>query len=291
MMIKPTQAIQFVVSALWRSLFRYFKLTFLLSFLITLSWCIPIGVQSKSNSFYGLGLPRNDYRGISRCGNPNNLVAVDLLAPDDGARTLAERPTFYWYIEHKSAFNKDIENAAKHKGFFKVNFLLRDSVGREAKPIFRFSSEDHAINRSGTLYKFTLPSHESNLNINQTYTWQIRYLQYETQNPESSSQIDVRAFVQREDNPLVMEQIKLVSKNLDRARIYANNAYWYDALDEYTNWIDEHPNDTKALNERQKMLDEIIDHNPKNKCASKFEAIGNGTNFRKVSPLNMKPER
>ena len=31
-MIKPTQVIQFVVSVLWRSLFRYFKLTFLLTF-------------------------------------------------------------------------------------------------------------------------------------------------------------------------------------------------------------------------------------------------------------------
>jgi hypothetical protein len=290
-MIKPTQEIQFVVSVLWRSLFRYFKLTFLLSFLITISWCIPIGVQSKNNSFYGLGLPRNDYRGISRCGDRNNLVAVDLLAPDDGARTLSARPTFYWYIEHKSAFNKDIENTAKNKKFFKVNFLLRDNFKREAGYIFRFSSEDHVVNRSGTLYKFTLPSNVPNLSVNQTYTWQIRYLQFEKPNSEFSSQIDVRRFVKREDNPLVMEQISLVSKNLDRARIYAKNAYWYDALDEYTNWIDKHPNDLKALNERQKMLDEIIDHSPKNKCVSKFNAIGNGTNFKKVSPLNMKPER
>ncbi|MFN9397075.1 MAG: DUF928 domain-containing protein [Pseudanabaena sp.] len=242
-----------------------------------------MAVQSRASSFYGLGIPQLGAGGISRCGDYGNLVAVDLLAPNDGARTLASRPTFYWYIDHKSWLNNSPETKQKSKKY-KVKFFLRDGFKRSAKSIFRFESQATQINQQGTLYKLTLPSNAPLIDIDKIYSWRISYLEI-SDSGQSNSQIDVRTFIKRESNQSVMDEINTASTDLLKARIYARNAYWYDALDAYSKWIDANPRDQQALNERMQMLDQIIDRQQKLKCASKFNAIDSRLNMMQATPL------
>ncbi len=251
---------------IWRSLFHWSKLIFATIFLVAISWCVPNAAQSKDSNSYGLGIVQNrHYAGTVRCGNLGNLVAVDLLAPDDGARTLAARPTFYWYIDHKT------QNEVKNDKKFYIYFILREGFGRNAKSIFRSRSVG-ILKASSGLYRFTLPPNSPTLEIGKTYAWHIRYMQadseYEALN--ISNQIDTRAIVKRESNSSVIEEVKAASTNLEKARIFAENLYWYDALDEYTKWIDTNPHDMQASRERLSMLDQIIERDPKLKCIGKY---------------------
>ncbi|PZO37404.1 MAG: hypothetical protein DCF19_18910 [Pseudanabaena frigida] len=254
----------------WRSLFRYPKLIFMLVAFSAIGWCLPVAVHSKSSSFYGLGvIPNNVVEGATRCPK-TKLVAVDLLAPDDGARTLSSRPTFYWYIEHKSLDAKASSPETENKEFFGISFILRSGFGRNAKSIFSFRSKGYRKDNSG-LYRFTLPPNSPNLEVDKTYTWNIRYASSVSKDGDTPiDQIDARAIVRRESNPAVMSEIEGASTDLARARIFANNRYWYDALDAYTKWIDANPNDKIALRERLSMLDEIVERSPKLKCIGKY---------------------
>jgi hypothetical protein len=269
---------------IWRSLFHWTKLVFATIFLVATSWCGPNAVQSKDSISYGLGIVQNRYYAETvRCGNLGNLVAVDLLAPDDGARTLAERPTFYWYINHKS------QSEVKSEKIFHVYFILREGFGRNAKSIFRSRSVG-ILKASSGLYRFTLPPKSPTLEIGKTYAWHIRYVQadneYEVLN---SNQLDTRAIVKRESNASVIEKVRTTSTNLDKARIFAENLYWYDALDEYTKWIDTNPNDMQASRERLSMLDQIIESNPKLKCIGKYNVNNSSLiNSKQSTPQIMK---
>jgi hypothetical protein len=250
---------------IWRLLFHTPKLVFATILIGAVAWCEPATVQSKNNSSYSLGIVQNRHpRGQTRCEDLNNLVAVNLLAPDDGARTISEHPTFYWFIDHKS------QNGQKNKKSFYVDFILKEGFGRNAKSVFRARSAG-ILNASSGLYKFTLPPNSPILETDQTYTWHLRYMQADSEDEaiHGGSQIDTRAIVKRESNSLVIEQVKATFTNLEKARIFAKNLYWYDALDEYTKWIDANPNDIQASRERMLMLDQIMQSNPKLKCAVK----------------------
>ncbi|WP_434686034.1 DUF928 domain-containing protein [Pseudanabaena minima] len=259
---------------LWQTLFQYptqsSKLVLVTVFLGTISWCGQVVGQSKSNSSYGLGVVQNQsYVGQVRCADLANLVSIDLLAPDDGARTLSERPTFYWYIEHKLLPSKNSTQVSYSNNFY-VDFFVRDGFARNAKSIFRSRSEVTPKVKSG-LYRFELPANAPSLEVNKTYSWHIRYIQPSGQdNNDITNQIDIRAIIKRESNPSVMEKVQSASTHLEKARIFAENLYWYDALDAYTKWIDVNPNDREALRERLAMLDQVIESYPKKKCIGKY---------------------
>lgn len=269
---------------IWRSQFHWTKLVFATIFIVAIGLYVPNTVQSKASSPYGLGIVQSRHNvGTVRCGNLGNLVAVDLLAPDDGGRTLAERPTFYWYIDHKS------QNKVKREKSFHVYFILREGIGRTAKSIFRSRSVG-ILKASSGLYRFTLPPNSPALEIGKTYAWHIRYVQADNEYEAiNSNQIDTRAIVKRESNASVIEKVRATGTNLDKARIFAENLYWYDALDEYTKWIDANPNDMQASRERLSMLDQIIEKNPKLKCIGKYNVNNSSLiNSRQSTPQLMK---
>jgi hypothetical protein len=269
---------------IWRSQFHWTKLVFATIFIVAIGWCAPNTVQSKASSSYGLGIVQNQHNaGTVRCGNLGNLVAVDLLAPDDGARTLAERPTFYWYIDHKS------QNEVKREKSFYIDFILREGFSRNAKSIFRSRSVG-ILKASSGLYRFTLPPNSPALDIGKTYAWHIRYVQADNEYEAiNSNQIDTRAIVKRESNASVIEKVRATSTNLEKARIFAENLYWYDALDEYTKWIDANPKDMQASSERLSMLNQIIERNPKLKCIGKYNVNNSSLiNSKQSTPQIMK---
>ncbi len=203
----------------------------------------------SASAQYGLGLPRSAGTGGATRGD---LPQITMLVPEDGAKTLAARPTFYWYIAPTSpalaslaATTVSETNGSKNP--FKITFFLRDGTGLTAKSIFVAEGK---AEESG-LYKFTLPETTPELVKNKVQRWQIRW-----QTSAGSSQVDVNAPILREDNPVILKAIAAAKNDLEKARIYAKNAYWYDAIDAYANWLDKNPKDNLARTERNDLLKE-----------------------------------
>lgn len=201
---------------------------------------------------YNLGLPKSASSGGATRGG---LPLITILGIEDGAKTLASRPTLYWYIAPQDAAtttSTTVPQIDSAKGSFKVTFLLRDGHDRAAKSVFvaEGKAED-----SG-LYKFTLPENAPELIKGKAQRWQIRW-----QGNGGASQVDVYASIRRDDDLVVLKAIAAAKNDLEKARIYAKNAYWYDALDAYTSWLSKNPKDNVALTERSNLVKAGLNNN------------------------------
>ena len=207
---------------------------------------------------YGLGLPKSAGSG-GATRSVDSLPDVTILVPGDGARTLASRPTFYWYIAPQdiattpSTPSTTVPTADEGKSPFKVTFFLRDGNERASKSIFKAEGKAQGAG----LYKFTLPENAPELKIGKVQRWQVRW-----EGTNGAVQVDVNALIRRDDDPLVAKEIASAKNDLEKARIYAKKAYWYDAIDAYTSWISKNPKDNVAIAERSNLLKVGLPNNP-----------------------------
>ncbi len=193
--------------------------------LLTLGSSFAVIAQPRTPS-YGLGMPRTAGTGGATRGN---LPQVVMLAPDDGARTLSDRPSFYWYVE---------------KAPFRTTFFLRDSVDGRSKTVYKLEGK---ADKPG-LYRITLPDN-IRLKNNDPQRWQVRW-----QDEKGVEQVDVASAIKLEPNPQLSAQLASAKTELERARIYSANFYWYDAFDSYTKWLEANPQDQKAIQERNTLI-------------------------------------
>jgi Domain of Unknown Function (DUF928) len=207
---------------------------------------------------YGLGLPKSASSG-GATRSIDSLPHVTILVPGDGARTLASRPTFYWYISpqevavNSSTTPTTVPQTGDGKSPFKVTFFLRDGNERSAKSLFKAEGKAQGAG----LYKFTLPENAPELKEGKVQRWQIRW-----EGTSGAVQVDVSALIRRDDNPMVVKAIASAKNDLEKARIYAKNAYWYDAINAYTIWISKNPKDNVASAERSNLLQVGLPNNP-----------------------------
>ncbi|TYQ31766.1 DUF928 domain-containing protein [Pseudanabaena sp. UWO310] len=195
---------------------------------------------------YGLGLSKSAGTGGATRGN---LPQITMLVPEDGARTVAARPTFYWYIAPPTIASNDSANesatvpnvAAKIP--FKITVFLRDGNAISSKSIFTALGKGE---ESG-LYKLTLPENAPELVKGKIYRLQIRL-----ESPDNL--INVSTTIRRDDDTVRLKEIASAQNDLEKARIYVKNAYWYDAIDAYTNWLSQNPQDEVARAERNDLL-------------------------------------
>ncbi|MFN7715143.1 MAG: DUF928 domain-containing protein [Pseudanabaenaceae cyanobacterium] len=238
-----------------------FLTTIGLSSFLTLGVGLGLGSTTQASfaqqaSTYGLGMPGSASTGGATRGticatiatlttNPSNtsptkcmdsFPRIILLSPEDGSRTSVSRPTFYWYVTGSSG-----EDSQQ----FKVTFVLRDGATEEASPIYR---TELVTDRPG-LYRFTLPS-EVELKPGQPQRWQIRW-----QSASGSNTANANAAVMwQAKDPQISQQLAGMN-NLEKARWYKQNGYWYDAVAAYTLWLEQdNPKDTTARSERTEIL-------------------------------------
>jgi hypothetical protein len=207
---------------------------------------------------YGLGIPKSASSGGATRAT-DSLPRVTILVPGDGARTLASRPTFYWYIAPQdiaaptSTSPTTVPQADDGKSPFKVTFFLRDGNERASKSIFKAEGKAQGAG----LYKFTLPENAPELKKGKVQRWQVRW-----EGTSGAVQVDVNALIRRDDDPAIVKAIASAKNDLEKARIYTKNAYWYDAIDAYTSWISKNPKDNVANAERSNLLKVGLPNNP-----------------------------
>lgn len=195
---------------------------------------------------YGLGLPKSSsVGGATRDGAPYKFV---LLAPKDGAKTLSARPTFFLFIipnpdikSEKSTKVPPTKISDPQNKPITFEFILRDGHENSAKIIFR--SEGRVDNYG--LYKITLPANAPALVEKKAQRWQIRYL-------NGGKNVFTTIRLEPDDN--VTKAIASAKNDLEKARIYAKNFYWYDAIEAYDSWLSKKPKDDKAILERSQLF-------------------------------------
>ena len=200
---------------------------------------------SSAFAQYGLGIPKSAGLGGATRGD---LPLLTILVPDDGGKTSSSRPTFYWYIAPPDITSTDsttVPQIDNGKSPFQVTFILRDSNGRESKPIFMAQGKGE----DSGLYKFTLPENAPELVKGKVQRWQIRW-----QANGGTAQVDVSAAIRYDDDPVLAKEIATAKSDLEKARIYAKRAYWYDAINAYTSWLSKNPKDDVANAERSNLL-------------------------------------
>lgn len=201
---------------------------------------------------YGLGLPKSAGTGGATRGD---LPQLTILVPEDGAKTLDARPTFYWYIAPTTvatSASTTLPKLDEGKSSFKVTFFLRDGNERSSKSVFIAEGKAEETG----LYKFTLPADAPELVTGKVQRWQIRW-----QASGGATQVDANAPIRRDDNPVMLKAIASAKNDLEKARIYTKNGYWYDAIDTYTSWLSQNPRDEIARSERSQLLKDGLKNN------------------------------
>ncbi len=186
--------------------------------------------------FSDTGRPGQRTAGGSRnnCLNPNFSLTA-LLPSSHLGKTVAERPTFWFYIPSVSQSNLSGE------------FVLQDEKRND---IYRipFQLDRPAVKVAG-LIPFSPPETTPPLQSDRPYRWYFKL--YCTSN-KSSSPIFVQGWVQR----VALEaQVKLKLANTTRPDlVYAKHGIWYDALNYLAQMRLNNPNSTKLQDDWDKLL-------------------------------------
>ncbi|OYQ65131.1 hypothetical protein B9G53_08535 [Pseudanabaena sp. SR411] len=230
-----------------------------------------------SGTNYGLGLPKtastgggtrlvNPDRGMVRVFGTIRAVPRDsklpllkkqqlplliLITPEDGARTAISQPTLYWHLhdQNTQASSSEIDNLENNsskvnaKNTFVGKFSLTTS--EEDKSITIFQTD---LKMSSGLSSFKIPIAAS-LQPSKTYRWQITVKDKRAKEITASGWI-----VYTPPDEKLQKSLKLALTIRDRAKIYAEAGYWFEAIDGYTRWLNFKPTDLKARTSRNEIL-------------------------------------
>jgi hypothetical protein len=168
-------------------------------------------------------------RGCNTNGKPPELT---LLVPDDhDGQTVAARPTFFWYLENASAAKFTLVEPG-------VPTPLIEKTVEASKP---------------GIMSFTMAADAPELAIDKDYRWTVSVLC----NPNRSSEVITftQSFVRRvTPSDELAQELAGAKTDADRARIYAKNGKWYDALAAYEKAVAQDPS---LRNEMLSVLDEV----------------------------------
>ena len=143
--------------------------------------------------------------------------------------TIDDRPTFWMYIPYQKS---DINSAV---------FTLQDETGEE-----EFVRTNLQLPDTPGIVALPLPQTAPPLEVGQTYRW---YLEMDCVGENTGDNLDATAFVKglvtRISNPEVETALRSAQTPSDRARIYAENGLWYDAITELGNLRLEEPTDAQ----------------------------------------------
>ncbi len=249
----------------------------------------PLLLAQSNRTGYGLGLPKSastgggtrlvnrdslientSPRGITPSANSSPVLLrrqlqpqplLTLITPEDGGMTAHAQPTLYWYLhDHaKQVFssanapdhpvNGTNENAHKTGGQDCCVGKLRIILTEDQKDISTIFQTKLTM-KSG-LSRFKLPITVS-LQPAKNYRWEITLPSQQNALAEAVVVSGWIMYSPPEGN--LQKSLMRALTIRDRAKIYAEAGYWFEAIDDYTRWLKLSPNDLKARNARNEIL-------------------------------------
>ncbi|NEQ29000.1 MAG: DUF928 domain-containing protein [Microcoleus sp. SIO2G3] len=165
--------------------------------------------NSSGTDFSGDGRSGNRAGGGSRSDCPQmNPSLTALMTISNSGTTVAERPTFWFYVPYSPEqvpVGEFVLQDENRKDIYRIPFTLPDTPG---------------------FISFKIPSNRSPLDIGKQYRW---YFNLYCDRQQSSSPIFVQGWVQRIAlTPEIERQLKAAKPREDE--VYAANRIWFDAI-------------------------------------------------------------
>ena len=184
-------------------------------------------------------------------GASDVLTTLTVLAPEDVGLTASAQPSLFWYQSHGSETRIELT-------------VLRDTA---AKPAFEAVVETPA---AGGVRRFRLADKGFKLEPGTSYRWSVSIVT----DPENRSKDVVASGMIRYAPLSDKAQQRLAANQNDKAYVYADEGYWYDALEALSDEIDQKPSERELRKVRgmlflQAGLKEASDHD--------LKSIGKGT--------------
>jgi Domain of Unknown Function (DUF928) len=232
-----------ILDLAWRSkLTKFSGAFFSLLFLSVIYGNDLTAIAQPKYSQYGLGTAKKYVGGV-----PHSIPSycISIISPDDGGRTISERPSLYVYIY------KLKDKWTPYKSLVNLDFIMREDNHRSRRV---FTGKERIFGEG--FYKIKLPVSNPSILNGKIQHWSV-YVTSEGIDTDRSV-----AYIQREPDINLEREFNREHTLFGKARIYAKYFYWYDAFDAYTQWLEINPTDQVARRERAKLLQE----NQHNQC-------------------------
>jgi len=187
---------------------------------------------------------------------------LTLITPEDGGRTANAQPTLYWYLydqpKQMSSFTNDLEHHVNETDETTHTTESQDCFVGQLRVILTEEQKDTATifqtklttMKSG-LSSFKLPIAAS-LQPSKSYRWEITL---PAQQNELEEDVIVSGWiVYSPPESSLQKSLMRALTTRDRAKIYAEAGYWFEAIDDYTRWLKLNPNDLKTRSARNEIL-------------------------------------
>ncbi|MFB2969354.1 DUF928 domain-containing protein [Aerosakkonema sp. BLCC-F183] len=159
-------------------------------------------------------------------------VPVLLVPQNHAGETISGRPTFFWYMRDTTS----------------VEFTLT-KVGTN-EPIFK---DDLQIPKAGII-QTEIPKNLPELAVGQDYLWSVSVACDGLAGKKVILQAAIRRIAPPEE---LNRQLKSARSERDRARIYAQQGFWYDALKELSSASETKPQDRLISNDFYSLLEQV----------------------------------
>ncbi|MCF4967003.1 DUF928 domain-containing protein [Nostoc sp. CMAA1605] len=179
--------------------------------------------------------PRTTAGGGSRgrfCELASKETIQPLIPQNKFGLTLAERPSFYWFVPQVSVQ--------------KAHFSLLDDQGVVYETTVKLPKESGIVG-------FTLPSNASSLKVGKKYHWYLAI----ACNPEAEKEMTVDGWVERiPATPALSQQLARTNPQ-QLSQVYANAGIWHEALHTLVQQRLAHPSDRKVAANWQVFLESV----------------------------------
>ncbi|MCL1468198.1 DUF928 domain-containing protein [Argonema galeatum] len=182
--------------------------------------------------------PPDTFRGVTPSCDKSLLVP---LVPENHAgQTISRHPTFFWYLSDKGFSDTEAP---------KMVFALKQ-VGK-AEVVF---TQQFSIAKAGII-QMELPSEKPELMAEKDYIWSVSVLCNE--NGKLKNMV-VEALIRRvTPTPALTRRLSSASSESDRAITYAQEGFWYDALQALSKASDAKPDDRSITEDFYSLLKQV----------------------------------
>jgi hypothetical protein len=182
------------------------------------------------------GTPAGRVGGGTRGATERESFSLLVLAPDHVGYTVREQPCLYWYISKPTTLPVE------------VTIIERNGVKPVLEKVIKGPEK-------GGIQSVCLADHGVTLRRNTQYKWFITLV---TDADQRSKDILAGGIISLADpTPALTEKLKGNSAGMAATAVYAEEGFWYDALDTISRMINSSPDSTDLRTQRAVLLEQV----------------------------------